>query len=99
MISLTGKTARLITQLEGCLTEYVHTHTRTRRSRDWFPLSLTLSHNRVYFLRMKGYTPVCPDYTVFSNLALQIDPLCPINLFCISSQGSQRKKKKNEYPA
>lgn len=94
MISLTGKTARLITQLEGCLTEYAHTHTHTRRSHYWFPLSLFLSHTQC---RMKGYTAVCPDYTVFSNLALQIDPFCPINLFCISSLGLQ--KKENEYPA
>lgn len=37
-ISLTGKTAQLITQIEGCLTQFLHTH-------DWFPsfpYSLTL---------------------------------------------------------
>ena len=83
MISLTGKTARLITQLEGCLTEYPHTHARTHthththtpvilmqlRLVPTFTFSLTLTDTGD-FLRMRLFTPLCPDYTVFSNLAL-----------------------------
>lgn len=67
MISLTGKTAQLISQIEGCLARFLHTHTIGS------PHSLTLSHSHRGFPENGGLNFVL-ILTFFSRPA---DPFWP----------------------
>lgn len=74
MISLTGKAAQLISQIEGCLTQFFHTHTHTIGS----PLSLTLSLSDRGFPETRGLNFVLViAFSILAPILLPTDPFWP----------------------